>query len=85
MERINRRKVRIGIVSSDKMDKTITVVTVNRKSHPLYGKTVHTTVKFKAHDANNEAQEGDTVEISETRRVSKDKRWRLVRVVEKKK
>lgn len=84
-QRDNARKVRTGIVLSDKMNKTITVATINRKSHPLYGKTVHTTVKFKAHDENNEAHEGDTVEIAETRRLSKDKRWRLIRVVEKKK
>ena len=81
----NDRKVRTCIVVSDKMEKTITVATINRKSHPLYGKTVHTTVKFKAHDENNEAHEGDTVEIAETRRLSKDKRWRLLRIVEKKK
>jgi small subunit ribosomal protein S17 len=85
IERQNRRKVRYGIVISDKMDKTITVAVVNRKSHPLYGKTVHNTVKFKAHDEQNEAHEGDWVEIMETRRLSKDKRWRLLRIVERKK
>ena len=84
-ERINRRKVRTGIVVSDKMDKTITVAVVNRKLHPLYGKTVHNTAKFKAHDEKEEAGEGDTVEIIETRPLSKTKRWRLLRVVEKKK
>ncbi len=84
-KRVNRRKVRVGLVTSDKMNKTITVITVNRKSHPLYGKTVHNTVKFKAHDENNDAHEGDTVEIMETRRLSKDKRWRLLRIVERKK
>ena len=84
-QRENSRKLRTGIVVSDKMSKTITVATINRKSHPLYGKTVHTTAKFKAHDENNEAHEGDTVEIAETRPLSKDKRWRLVRIVERKK
>lgn len=85
VERGNRRKVRIGIVVSDKMDKTITVAVVNRKPHPLYEKTVHNTANFKAHDEKNEAHEGDTVEIAETRPLSKSKRWRLLRVVEKKK
>ena len=84
-QRVNRRKVRIGVVISDKMDKTVTVAVINRTSHPLYGKTVHSTVKFKAHDEKNEAHEGDTVEIMETRRLSKDKRWRLLRIVERKK
>ncbi len=83
--RENKRKTRIGIVVSDKMTKTITVAIINRKSHVLYGKTVHNTVNFKAHDENNEAHEGDTVEIMETRRLSKDKRWRLVRIIERKK
>ena len=83
--RDNRRKTRVGVVVSDKMDKTITVAAINRKSHPLYGKTVHNTVKFKAHDDKNEAHEGDTVEIAETRPISKSKRWRLLRIVEKKK
>ncbi len=84
-ERTNRRKVRTGIVVSDKMDKTITVAVINRKSHPLYGKTIHNTAKFKAHDEKEEANEGDTVEIAETRPLSKSKRWRLLRVVERKK
>ena len=79
------RKVRTGIVTSDKMDKTITVAVVNRKSHPIYGKILTTTVKLKAHDDENSAKEGDTVEIMETRPLSKTKRWRLVRVVERKK
>ena len=83
--RDNRRKTRVGVVVSDKMDKTITVAVINRKSHPLYGKTVHNTVKFKAHDDKNEAHEGDTVEIAETRPISKSKRWRLLHIVEKKK
>ena len=85
VERDNRRKVRTGIVVSDKMDKTVTVAVINRKSHPLYGKTVHNTAKFKAHDEKNDAHEGDTVEIAETRPLSKSKRWRLLRVVERKK
>jgi small subunit ribosomal protein S17 len=85
VERENRRKVRQGVVVSDKMDKTITVAVINRKSHAKYGKTVHNTVKFKAHDETNDAREGDTVEIIETRPVSKTKRWRLLRVVERKK
>ncbi len=85
VERDNGRKVRTGIVVSDKMDKTITVAVINRKPHPLYQKTVHNTVKFKAHDEKNDAHEGDTVEIAETRPLSKSKRWRLLRVVERKK
>ena len=84
-DRINMRKVRVGIVVSDKMEKTITVAVVNRKTHPVYGKTIHSTAKFKAHDEKNEAHEGDTVEIAETRPLSKTKRWRLLRVVEQKK
>lgn len=83
--RENSRKVRQGVVVSDKMDKTITVAVINRKSHSKYGKTVHNTVKFKAHDETNDAREGDTVEIIETRPLSKTKRWRLLRVVERKK
>lgn len=82
MER-NSRKVRQGVVSSDKMDKTITVVVEARKKHPIYGKTVISTKKYKAHDEANEAHEGDTVEIMETRPLSATKRWRLVRIVEK--
>jgi small subunit ribosomal protein S17 len=85
VEDIGRSALGIFKRGEELVGKTITIATINRKSHPLYGKTVHTTVKFKAHDENNEAHEGDTVEIAETRRMSKDKRWRLVRVVEKKK
>ncbi|HKP96105.1 MAG TPA: 30S ribosomal protein S17 [Fibrobacteria bacterium] len=85
MEERASRKTRTGIVTSDKMDKTITVAVVNRKSHPIYGKTMTTTVKLKAHDEENNAKEGDTVEIMETRPLSKTKRWRLMRVVERKK
>ena len=82
MER-NFRKVRQGIVVSDKMDKTIIVEIVSKTIHPLYKKTVKTSKRFKAHDENNEAHIGDTVEIMETRHLSKDKYFRLVRVVEK--
>ena len=82
MER-NLRKVRIGKVVSNKMDKTITVAVVNHVKHPLYGKIVKRTYKLKAHDENNECQIGDTVKVAETRPLSKDKRWRLVEIVEK--
>jgi small subunit ribosomal protein S17 len=85
MEERASRKIRVGIVTSDKMDKTVTVAVVNRKSHPVYGKTLTTTVKLKAHDDKNDAKEGDTVEIMETRPLSKTKRWRLIRIVERKK
>ncbi len=85
MEERASRKIRTGIVTSDKMDKTVTVAVVNRKSHPVYGKTLTTTVKLKAHDEENDAKEGDTVEIMETRPLSKTKRWRLIRIVERKK
>ena len=81
----NRRKVRQGVVFSDKMEKTITVVVENRKRHPVYSKILTTTKKLKAHDEKNEAKEGDVVEIMETRPLSATKRWRLVRIVEKKK
>ena len=82
MER-NFRKQRVGTVISDKMDKTIVVAVKTKVLHPLYGKTVNHTTKFKAHDENNECGIGDTVRIMETRPVSKDKRWRLVEIVEK--
>ena len=81
----NRRKVREGVVFSDKMDKTITVSVVARKSHPLYGKTTISTKKFHAHDEKNDANEGDRVEIMETRPLSASKRWRLTRIIERKK
>ena len=77
------RKTRIGVVVSDKMEKTITVEIRTRVKHPLYGKIMNSTKKFKAHDENNEAGIGDTVRIMETRPLSKDKRWRLVEIVEK--
>ncbi|MCL6444704.1 MAG: 30S ribosomal protein S17 [Alicyclobacillus sp.] len=82
MER-NDRKVRVGKVVSDKMDKTIVVAVEEHVKHPLYGKTVRRTKKFKAHDEHNEAKIGDTVRIMETRPLSKEKRWRLVEIVEK--
>lgn len=82
MERGNR-KTRIGRVVSDKMDKTIVVAVETKVRHPLYGKTVNRTTKFKAHDENNECKVNDKVLIMETRPLSKDKRWRLVEVVEK--
>ena len=79
----NTRKVREGVVVSDKMDKTIVVAIKDKAKHPLYKKTINKTKKLKAHDENNEAGIGDTVEIMETRHISKDKCWRLVKVVEK--
>ena len=82
MER-NLRKVRTGKVVSDKMDKTIVVAVENHVKHPLYKKIVKRTYKLKAHDENNECRKGDTVKVMETRPLSKDKRWRLVEVVEK--
>ena len=85
MEQISRgyRKTRIGEVVSDKMDKTIVVAIKTKVRHPLYGKMVNRTRKFKAHDENNECGIGDTVKIMETRPLSKDKRWRLVEIIEK--
>ena len=82
MER-NERKERIGKVISNKMQKTITVAVDRKVKHPIYGKFVNRTTKFKAHDEENTAGIGDTVKIMETRPISKDKRWRLVEVVEK--
>ena len=82
MER-NLRKTRVGKVVSDKMDKTIVVAIENHVKHPLYGKIVKRTYKLKAHDENNECGIGDTVKVMETRPLSKDKRWRLVEIVEK--
>jgi small subunit ribosomal protein S17 len=77
------RKTRQGVVVSDKMDKTIVVQVTTLKPHPLYGRTMKRSVKFKAHDESNECGIGDTVEIMECRPLSKDKNWRLLRVVEK--
>ncbi len=82
MER-NLRKERVGIVVSDKMDKTVVVAVTDKKKDPLYKKTVTRTKKFKAHDENNECGVGDTVRIAETRKLSKDKNWRVVEIVEK--
>ena len=82
MER-NLRKTRTGKVVSDKMDKTIVVAIQDNIKHPLYGKIVKRTYKLKAHDENNECGIGDTVRVMETRPLSKDKRWRLVEIVEK--
>lgn len=83
MEQRNFRKERTGTVVSDKMDKTVVVAIANKVKHPLYGKTVNHTRKFKAHDENNECGIGDVVRIMETRPLSKDKRWRVVEIVEK--
>jgi len=77
------RKKKVGRVVSDKMDKTVVVAVETKVRHPLYGKTMNRTTKFKAHDENNEAQINDRVLIMETRPLSKDKRWRLVEIVEK--
>ena len=79
----NRRKVRVGVVSSDKMQKTIVVTVKNLVRHPMYGRILKQDKKFKAHDETNDAHIGDTVEIMETRPLSKDKNWRLVRIVER--
>ncbi len=79
----NARKTKIGIVVSDKMDKTIVVAMEDFVRHPLYGKAVKRTKKVKAHDENNECEIGDKVRIMETRPLSRDKRWRLVNIVEK--
>ena len=77
------RKNRVGVVVSDKMDKTITIAVKYRVRHPLYGKIMNRTTKIKAHDENNECGIGDTVRVMETRPLSHDKRWRLVEIIEK--
>ena len=77
------RKTRVGVVVSDKMDKTITIAVKYRVRHPLYGKIMNRTTKIKAHDENNECGIGDTVRVMETRPLSHDKRWRLVEIIEK--
>ena len=82
MER-NLRKVKIGVVTSDKMDKTVVVAIRDKVSHPIYGKTVKKTYKLKAHDEENKCQEGDKVKVMETRPLSRDKRFRVVEIVEK--
>jgi len=79
----NLRKTQVGMVVSDKMDKTVVVAIVDSVKHPLYGKIVKRTVKFKAHDEENTCGVGDRVEIMETRPLSKDKRWRVTRIIEK--
>ena len=83
MEERNLRKTRVGKVVSNKMDKTIVVAIENSVKHPLYGKIIKRTYKLKAHDENNECQIGDKVKVMETRPLSKEKRWRLIEVVEK--
>lgn len=83
MSERNKRKVQVGKVVSDKMDKTIVVAVETYKKHSLYHKRIKYTKKFKAHDENNEAKIGDTVRIMETRKLSKDKNWRLVEITEK--
>lgn len=79
----NLRKTRIGVVSSNKMDKTVTVSVLRRLKHPIYGKYVKKTTKYMAHDEQNQCSIGDLVRIMETRPLSKNKRWRLVEVIEK--
>ncbi|MEG1608437.1 MAG: 30S ribosomal protein S17 [Clostridia bacterium] len=83
MEERNLRKSRVGLVVSDKMDKTIVVEIRERVKHPLYGKIINKTAKFKAHDEKNECGIGDKVRIAETRHLSKDKCWRVVEIIEK--
>jgi small subunit ribosomal protein S17 len=78
-----RRKVRVGVVVSDARDKTVTVLVKDSKRHPKYGKTVPVRKKYHAHDESNDAREGDTVRIEETRPISKSKRWRVSEVVER--
>ena len=79
----NLRKTRVGKVVSDKMDKTVVVAIVDNVKHPLYKKIIKRTAKLKAHDENNECRIGDRVEVMETRPLSKDKRWRVVEIIEK--
>lgn len=83
MSERNLRKTRVGVVSSEKMDKTVVVTVRDRVQHPLYKKIVNRTVKYKAHDENNECRVGDRVLLMETRPMSKDKRWRVVEIIEK--
>ena len=82
-EQRGNRKTRVGVVVSDKMDKTIVVAIRERVQHSLYGKKMNRTVKFKAHDENNECGIGDKVRVMETRPLSKDKHWRMVEIIEK--
>ena len=83
MSERNLRKTRVGLVASDKMDKTVVVAIADKVQHPLYKKIVNRTVRYKAHDENNECHVGDKVLIMETRPLSKDKRWRVVEIIEK--
>lgn len=83
MAETNLRKTRVGRVVSDKMDKTVVVAIVDNVKHPLYKKIVKRTVRLKAHDENNACKVGDRVEVMETRPLSKDKRWRVVEIIEK--
>lgn len=83
MSERNLRKTRVGVVSSDKMDKTVVVSIKDKVRHPLYGKIINRTVKYKAHDEENTCGIGDKVLIMETRPISKDKRWRVVEIIEK--
>ena len=83
VERGNRRRVKQGRVASDKMDKTIIVVTETRVPHPVYQKVVRQSTRFKAHDEKNEAKAGDLVRIQECRPMSRDKRWRLLEILER--
>ena len=83
MEKRSLRKVRQGVVSSNKMDKSVTVAVKWKEKHPIYGKCVNKTNKFHAHDENNECNEGDTVRIMETRPLSRTKRWRVIQIVER--
>ena len=83
MEERNLRKTRTGVVVSDKMQKTVVIAIKERVKHPLYGKIINRTKTFKAHDEQNECGIGDTVRVVETRPLSKDKRWRVVEIVEK--
>ena len=79
----NLRKTRVGVVVSDKMDKTVVVAIIDNVKHPLYKKIVKRTVRLKAHDEKNECRVGDRVEVMETRPLSKDKRWRVIEIIEK--
>ena len=83
MESRNNRKTRVGVVTSDKMDKTVVVAIKTKVRHPLYGKMINQTTKFQAHDEENACGVGDKVKIMETRPLSKDKRWRVVEITEK--
>ena len=83
MEERNLRKTRVGFVASDKMDKTVVVTIADKVQHPLYKKIINRTVRYKAHDENNECRVGDWIRVMETRPLSKDKRWRVVEIVEK--